>query len=176
MTSTNIRAARPADVAAITAIYREAVATGTASFELAAPDQVEMRARMEAITAAGYPYLVAEADGLVAGYAYASAYRTRPAYRFTVENSVYVAPGMQRRGIGGRLLDALIGAAAECGYRRMIAIIGDGANQSGSVALHRRAGFEPVGTLQAVGWKNGRWLDTLIMQRQLGSGASAPPQ
>ena len=130
---------------------------------------------MDAITAAGYPYLVAEAGGAVAGYAYASAYRTRPADRVYCRELGRCRSRQATARPGLCLLDALIEETEKRGFRRMIAIIGDGMNQSGSVALHRRAGFEPVGTIQAVGWKNGRWLDTLVLQRQLGLGAAAPP-
>ncbi len=169
-----IRAATPADIPAITAIYGHAVRHGTASFELEPPDAAEMTRRLATLLDAGYPYLVAEADDGLAGYAYAGPYRPRPAYRWSVEDSVYVAPHMHRRGIGAALLDRLIAAAEQRGYRQMVAVIGDSA-QMPSIALHRAAGFRPIGTIENVGFKFGRWLDTVLMQRALGSGASVPP-
>jgi L-amino acid N-acyltransferase YncA len=169
-----IRAATGADIPAITAIYDHAVRHGTASFELEPPDTAEMARRRQALVEAGYPYVVAEADGTVAGYAYAGPYRPRPAYRWSVEDSVYVAPAMQRRGIGAALLGRLIAEAEQRGYRQMIAVIGDSA-QIPSIELHRAAGFRPIGTIEHVGFKHGRWLDTVLMQRALGPGAAAPP-
>ena len=169
-----IRAATAADIPAITAIYDHAVRHGTASFELDPPDAVEMARRRQTLVDAGFPYLVAEADGTVAGYAYAGAYRPRPAYRWSVEDSVYVAPTLQRHGVGRTLLSRLITAAEERGFRQMIAVIGDSA-QTPSIELHRAAGFHLVGTVENVGHKFGRWLDTVLMQRPLGPGASAPP-
>jgi L-amino acid N-acyltransferase YncA len=172
--STSIRRATPADIPAITRIYAHAVRHGTASFELEPPDEAEMMRRMRALFDGGYPYLVAEAEGAVAGYAYAGPYRTRPAYRFSVENSVYVAPEAHRRGIGRLLLDALISECEARGYRLMIAVIGDSA-QTASIELHRAAGFKLVGAFEGVGYKFDRWLDTVLMQRPLGKGSSAPP-
>ena len=174
MTDPMIRAATPADVPAITRIYAHAVRHGTASFELEPPDEAEMLRRMRALLDRGYPYLVAEAAGDVAGYAYAGAYRARPAYRFSVENSIYVAPTAHRRGIGRVLLDRLIDECEGRGYRLMIAVIGDSA-QAPSIALHRAAGFRLVGTFEGVGYKFDRWLDTVLMQRALGKGTAAPP-
>jgi L-amino acid N-acyltransferase YncA len=164
-----IRPATPADIAAITAIYRPAVLTGTASFELDPPSEDEMLRRFRAIADAGYPYLVAELGGRVAGYAYANAYRTRPAYRFTVEDSVYIAPDAQGKGAGRALLDRLISSCRSDGFRLMIAVIGDSA-QSASIALHRRAGFRFCGTIHCVGYKFDRWLDSVIMELPLGDG------
>ncbi|HUI97663.1 MAG TPA: GNAT family N-acetyltransferase [Xanthobacteraceae bacterium] len=169
-----VRAATPDDVAAITAIYDHAVRHGTASFELEPPDAAEMARRRTALADAGYPYLVAETDGAVAGYAYAGPYRPRPAYRWSVEDSVYVAPALHRRGIGAALLGRLIIEAERRGFRQMIAVIGDSA-QTPSIALHRAAGFRLIGTVEHVGHKFGRWLDTVLMQRALGPGASEPP-
>jgi L-amino acid N-acyltransferase YncA len=169
-----IRPAAAADVGAIAVIYAHAVRFGTASFELEPPDAAEMARRQRTIVEAGYPYLVAHADGAVLGYAYAGPYRARPAYRWSVENSVYVAADAQRRGVGRALLDALIAEAERRGFRQMIAVIGDSA-QVASIALHRAAGFRLVGTLEAVGFKHGRWLDTVLMQRPLGPGASTEP-
>jgi phosphinothricin acetyltransferase len=171
-----IRPATEADLAAITAIYGEAVETGTASFELTPPSRAEMTRRFETLRAGGFPYLVATGDaGRVLGYAYAGPYRARAAYRLTVEDAVYVAAGARRQGIGRALLAALVEAAAAAGFRQMIAVIGDSAN-AGSVGSHAAAGFRLVGTLAAVGRKHGRWLDTVLMQRSLGPGAATPPE
>jgi len=174
MASPSIRAATPADIPAITRIYAHAVRHGTASFELDAPDEAEMSRRQRALLDGGYPYLVAEVDSRVAGYAYAGPYRARPAYRFSVENSIYVAPEAHRRGVGRALLDRLIAECETRGYRLMIAVIGDSA-QTPSIALHRAAGFKLVGALEGVGYKFDRWLDTVLMQRALGAGMSTPP-
>ena len=169
-----IRPATPADIPAITRIYAQAVTHGTASFELEPPDEAEMTKRMQALLDGKFPYFAAEIDGAVAGYAYASLYRTRPAYRFTVENSVYVAPDMHRRGIGKMLLEKLIETCAALGFRQMIAVIGD-SNQAASIGVHRACGFEPAGNLKNIGYKFGRWLDTPLMQRALGPGATTKP-
>jgi L-amino acid N-acyltransferase YncA len=169
-----IRAAAIADLPVITRIYAQAVREGTASFEIDPPDGAEMQRRFDALQAAGHPYLVAECDGAVAGYAYAGPYRARPAYRFSVEDSVYVAPGWQRRGIGRALLASLIEAAEAKDFRQMVAVIGDSANTP-SIELHRDAGFRLVGTLENIGFKFGRWLDSVLMQRALGEGASSTP-
>jgi L-amino acid N-acyltransferase YncA len=142
---------------------------------LGAPGVAEMTSRWAAVTAGGYPYLVAEIDGTVVGYCYASAYRTRPAYRHTVENSVYVEAARAGRGIGRALLAALIEHCERGPWRQMIAVIGDSGNTA-SVELHRRAGFRSVGAFQAVGFKHGRWVDTVLMQRAIGSGGGAPPE
>jgi len=170
-----IRPATLADIPTITRIYAHAVKTGTASFELAPPDEAEMTARMQALLDGKFPYFVAAVDGKVAGYAYASLYRTRPAYRFTLEDSVYIDPAMQRRGIGKALLLKLIEASTALGCRQMIAVIGD-SSQAASIGLHKACGFEPAGNLKNIGWKFGRWLDTPLMQLALGDGAmTAPP-
>ena len=175
MDAINLRAATPDDLPTITAIYAEAVLHGSASFELTPPTEAEMGQRMEAIVAGGFPYLVATLDGAILGYAYAGPYRTRPAYRFTVEDSIYLDPSARGRGVGKRLLAALIAACEARGDRQMIAVIGDSANQ-GSIRLHRSAGFEPAGLLKSVGWKHGRWIDSVLMQRALGVGdGEAPP-
>jgi len=147
---------------------------GTASFELEAPDEAEMMRRQHALIEGGYPYLLAEIGGIVMGYAYAGPYRARPAYRFSVENSVYVAANAHRRGVGRALMDRLIAECEARGYRLMIAVIGDSA-QTPSIELHRATGFRLVGALEGVGYKFGRWLDTVLMQRVLGKGTSAPP-
>lgn len=169
-----IRPATPSDVPAIAAIYADAVLNGTASFELEPPDEAEMARRMAALLDGGFPYLVAESAGAVVGYAYAGAYRPRPAYRFTVEDSVYVAPSAKGRGTGRALLKALVAEAERRGFRQMIAVIGDEAS-AGSIALHRSAGFEMVGTFRSVGWKFDQWRATVLMQRPLGDGDSVPP-
>jgi L-amino acid N-acyltransferase YncA len=174
MSTPTIRPATEADIAAIAAIYGPSVLTGTASFELEPPDEAEMRRRFKAIKDGGYPYFVAEVDGRVVGYAYANAYRTRPAYRFTVEDSIYIAPEMQGKGLGGPLLRTLIDACTAQGFRLMIAIIGDSA-QYGSIALHRRQGFTFCGTIHSVGYKFDRWLDSVIMQLPLGEGDRSAP-
>jgi L-amino acid N-acyltransferase YncA len=174
MSSIAIRPAVLQDIPAITRIYAHAVRVGTASFELEPPDEAEMQRRFEAMAAGGHPYLVAANGDLVAGYAYAGPYRARPAYRFSVEDSVYIAPDQHRRGIGRALLERLIVDAESRGFRQMLAVIGDSA-QTPSIALHRAVGFRPVGTFEAVGFKFGRWLDTVLMQRPLGPGAATSP-
>jgi L-amino acid N-acyltransferase YncA len=174
MTSISIRPAGSADIPAITQIYAPAVRTGTASFEVEPPDEAEMARRQRVLLDGGYPYLVAELQGVVVGYAYAGAYRSRPAYRWTVEDSIYVVPQVHRRGVGRLLLDRVIDECAARDFRQMIAVIGD-SQQAASIALHRAAGFRLVGTFEAVGFKFGRWLDTVLMQRALGSGASTAP-
>ena len=169
-----LRDCRADDLNAVLEIYAREVREGTASFELEPPDLVELTARWQAIRRARLPYLVAEQGGRILGYAYAGAYRARPGYRYTVEDSVYVAPFAHRQGIGRALLDAVVSAAAACGMRQMVAIIGDSAHVA-SIRLHEQAGFRLVGVLENVGCKFGRWLDTVIMQRELGEGAASPP-
>jgi L-amino acid N-acyltransferase YncA len=171
-----IRPARTSDIPAITRIYAHAVEHGTASFELTAPDEAEMARRMQDLLADNFPYLVAESGSDLCGYAYAGPYRARPAYRWTVEDSVYIAPAMYRRGIGRALLLALIEAAEAREFRQMIAVIGDSAKQAASVGLHETLGFRHAGILQNVGFKHGRWLDSLLMQRALGPGAMTSPE
>ncbi|HEX7076179.1 MAG TPA: GNAT family N-acetyltransferase [Hyphomicrobiaceae bacterium] len=175
MADIELRSATPDDIPAITAIYRPAVLFGTASFELEPPTEDEMRRRFEAITGNGYPYLVAEISDAVVGYGYANAFRPRPAYRSTVENSIYVAPDHQGKGVGRALLARLIEVCTEQGFRQMIAIIGD-SGQRASIGLHRSLGFIFAGTAHSVGFKHGRWLDTVMMQRALGEGDSTPPR
>jgi phosphinothricin acetyltransferase len=172
--SLSIRPVRAADMPAITAIYGVQVDTSVSTYEVDRPDVAQMQQRMEAIVAHGYPYLVAERGGQVAGYAYASSYRARRAYRFTVENTVYVDNAQQGHGIGTALLEALIDACTQLGFRQMIAVIGEAAN-AGSVRLHERLGFRTVGVFQGIGRKHGRWLDTLQMQRALGDGDASDP-
>jgi L-amino acid N-acyltransferase YncA len=175
MSSLEIRPTTAADLPSITEIYEHAVRFGTATFELIPPDLPEMTRRFRALMDGGFPYLVAALDGRVAGYAYASPYRPRPAYRFTVENSVYLQPAVHRRGIGLQLLQRLIEECEPRGYRQMIAVIGDSAN-AGSIGVHRKCGFEMIGTHPNVGFKFGRWLDTVMMQLALGEGARTLPQ
>ncbi|MGE0723197.1 MAG: N-acetyltransferase family protein [Alphaproteobacteria bacterium] len=171
-----IRDASPADVPAITAIYGHHVRHGLASFEETPPDEDEIARRFADVAAKGYPYLVAApgAGGAVLGYAYASAYRPRPAYRWTVENSVYLAPASARRGIGAALLAALIARCEAKGFRQMVAVIGDSANDA-SIGLHERLGFVRAGLIRSVGYKHGRWVDSVLMQRALGAGDSTHP-
>ena len=175
MSAVEIRAAAEADLTSITAIYEHAVLYGTATFELIPPDLAEMRRRFDALIEGGFPYLVGSLDGRVVGYAYAGAYRPRPAYRFTVENSVYLDPAIHRKGIGLKLVQRLIEECTTRGYRQMIAVIGDSAN-AGSLGVHARCGFQMIGTHPNVGLKFGRWLDTVMMQLPLGAGASTVPE
>ena len=171
-----VRDSLDADLLAITAIYDHWVLHGLASFELDPPDPTEMGRRRAAVLAGGYPYLVAqEPGGPVLGYAYASAYRVRPAYRFAVENSVYVAPTATGLGAGRALLAALIDACEARHFRVMIAVIGDSGNAP-SIGLHSALGFQRVGLLPAIGWKHGRWVDSVLMVRQIGAGAASPPE
>ena len=174
MSSPEIRPAAAADLPAITEIYEHAVRYGTATFELIPPDLAEMTRRFDVLKDGGFPYLVAALDGRVVGYAYAGAYRPRPAYRFTVENSVYLQPAIHRRGIGMQLLQRLIADSEQRGYRQMIAVIGDSAN-AGSIGVHTKTGFQMIGTHPNVGLKFGRWLDTVMMQLALGEGGTTVP-
>jgi L-amino acid N-acyltransferase YncA len=174
MSAPEIRPATEADLPSITEIYEHAVRYGTATFELIPPDLAEMTRRFRALIDGGFPYLVAVLDGGVAGYAYAGPYRPRPAYRFTVENSIYLKPAIHRRGVGLRLMQELLRGCEQRGYRQMIAVIGDSAN-AGSVGLHTRCGFQMIGTHPNVGLKFGRWLDTVMMQLTLGEGAGTVP-
>jgi len=174
MAAFSIRPATPADIPVITAIYADAVTHGTASFELEAPDDAEMARRQRALLDNGYPYIVAENDRTVLGYAYAGPYRPRSAYRFSVEDSIYVHPKAWRGGVGRALLECLIDAATQRGFRQMIAVIGDSA-QTPSIELHRAFGFRLVGNIENVGFKFGRWLDSVLMQRALGPGATTKP-
>ena len=175
MSSPVIRPATEADLPAIAEIYDQAVRFGTATFELVPPDVAEMTRRFRTLVDDGYPYLVAALEGEVVGYAYAGAYRARPAYRFTVENSVYLKPAIHRRGVGLQLMQRLIAECEARGHRQMIAVIGDSAN-AGSIGVHARCGFQMIGTHPNVGFKFGRWLDIVMMQRALGEGASTMPE
>src|SRR5436305_7632818 len=175
MSLLEIRPAAVADLPSITEIYEHAVRYGTATFELIPPDLAEMTRRFRVLMDGGFPYLVAALEGEVAGYAYAGAYRPRPAYRFTVENSVYLKPAIHRRGIGLQLLQRLIAECEARGFRQMIAVVGDSTN-AGSIGVHRSCGFAMIGTQPDVGFKFGRWLDIVMMQRALGEGASTLPE
>mgnify|MGYP003579482873 CR=1 FL=1 len=169
-----IRDATLADVPAITTLYAAEVRDHVNTYEYEVPDQAEMQRRMQGVPAAGYPYLAAEPDGEVVGYAYASSYRARIGYRFTVENSVYVAAGQQGNGIGAALLQRLIEACETRGYRQMVAVIGEPTNTA-SIRLHEKFGFQLVGIFRGIAWKHGRWLDTVQMQRTLGAGNAEAP-
>ena len=168
-----VRNSTPADLAAVHAIYAHAVQHGTGTFEIEPPSPEELARRRDEVLARGLPWLVAEADGVVSGYAYAAPFRPRPAYRFTLEDSIYLAPDAQGRGIGRLLLAELLARGQASGARQMLAVIGDSGNQA-SVALHRALGFRPAGKLNSVGWKFGRWLDVVLMQRALGPGELSP--
>jgi L-amino acid N-acyltransferase YncA len=169
-----VRDAREGDFEAIAQVYAEHVRHGLASFEEVPPGVAEMRERWAAIVGRGLPYLVAEAAGRIEGYCYAAPYRPRSAYRFTLENSVYVAAGQTRGGVGSQLLAELLRRCEEGPWRQMVAVIGDSANAA-SIALHRKFGFREVGTLAGVGFKHGRWVDSVFMQRALGAGERTPP-
>jgi L-amino acid N-acyltransferase YncA len=174
MSDVRIRTAAPSDIAAITRIYADAVRSGTATFEVEPPTEAEIARRVHALQANNYPYLVAERSGLIAGYAYAGPYHLRPAYRWTVEDSIYLDPQFQRQGIGGLLMRQLLADVETRGFRQMIALVGDSTNAA-SVALHAAAGFQRIGTLRSVGFKHGRWLDVVMMQRPLGGADASPP-
>lgn len=170
----SLRNADLSDLPAITAIYADSVLHGTASYELDPPEEAEMQERFLAITSKGFPYIAAEdPDGVLLGYAYASSFRTRPAYRWLVEDSIYLAPAARGRGIGRALLADLLQRCTQLGFRQMVAVIG-GASDA-SVALHKSLGFETTGTLKGTGFKHGRWLDTVLMQLELGEGTASEP-
>ncbi len=171
----HIRPATEADIPAIAAIYAHAVIHGTASYEIDAPSAGQMAARMAALAGTGCPWIVAESDGRIAGYAYASRFRDRPAYRFLVEDSVYIAPDAQGKGFGKALLSRLVADCTAAGFIRMIAVIGDGKVNAASVALHRALGFSQCGLIAGSGFKHGRWLDTVLMQRDLAADSAALP-
>ena len=176
MSRMTIRDAVPADLDRIAEIYADAVRHGTATYELEPPTRAEMAARFEGLKAGGFPYLAAtDAAGAVLGYAYAGAFRPRPAYRFTVEDSVYVAPEAKGRGVGRLLMERLVEAVRALGFRQVVAVIGDGHAGSASVRLHERLGFVHCGRLAASGYKHGRWLDTVFMQLELNGGGALPP-
>ena len=171
-----IRPATEADLDAITAIYAHAVINGTASYEYDAPSRADMGARYAALIAGQFPYIVAQtAAGAVAGYAYAGPFRTRPAYRFTLEDSIYISPDWQGRGAGRLLLEQLIRECEKHAARQMIAVIGDGGVNLPSIRLHAALGFTECGRIEGSGFKFGRWCDTVLMQRALNGGASTVP-
>jgi phosphinothricin acetyltransferase len=175
MTDFLLQSTGEADLPAITAIYSEAVLNGTASYELEPPSLEEMTLRWRALVASNYPHLVAVCDGAVVGYAYAGPHKARAAYRYLVEDSIYVAPAAHRRGIGRALLGELIAIAERQGFRQMIAVIGGGTQQPASVGLHLALGFRQIGVIEASGFKHGHWLDTVLMQRPLGPGNATLP-
>lgn len=162
-----VRPATLADLPTIAGIYAHHVRTGTASFEIEPPDLAEMTRRFQVLHDAGMPYLVAAADGILLGYAYAGPHRARPAYRHTVEDSIYLDPAAQGRGVGTLLLQALIRECQARGFKQMVAVVGGGRENPGSAKLHARCGFREVGVLEAVGYKFERWLDCVLMQRML---------
>jgi L-amino acid N-acyltransferase YncA len=168
-----VRPSEPRDLKTITDIYAHAVHYGTASFELEPPDEKDMRARRDSLIENGFPYLVAEQEGTVLGYAYAGPFRMRRAYRALVEDSIYIAPETQNKGVGKALLGSLIHHCEELGFRQMLAVIGD-SQSLGSISLHHALGFHQCGILKSTGWKHGRWLDTVLMQRALGEGSLMP--
>jgi phosphinothricin acetyltransferase len=170
----SIRPSTNADLSAIAAIYAWNVRHGTGTFELDAPDEAEMARRREDVLAKGLPWLVAERDGEVLGYAYANHFRPRRAYRFCLEDSVYLADTARGQGVGTLLLAELLARCEAAGARQMIAVIGDSANL-GSIGVHLRLGFEHVGVMRAAGWKFDRWLDVVLMQKSLGCGAQTAP-
>jgi L-amino acid N-acyltransferase YncA len=170
-----IRQSTEADLPAMTRIYGHAALHGTGTFELEAPDEPEMACRRDAVLANGLPWLVAEREGAVLGYAYANHFRPRRAYRFCVEDSIYLDQSARGRGIGRLLLAELMAQCAARGARQMLAVIGDAAN-AGSIGVHRACGFEDTGVLKAAGWKFGRWLDVVLMQKALGEGAATEPR
>ncbi len=169
----HVRPSTDADIDAITAIYGHAVLTGTGTFELDAPPLDEMRQRRANVLARHWPWLVAERDGVVLGYAYANDFRPRRAYRFCLENSIYVADAAKGQGVGRTLLAELITRCETRGARQMLAVIGDAAN-AGSIALHSSFGFQHCGKLEGAGWKFDRWLDVVLMQKSLGNGNRQP--
>jgi L-amino acid N-acyltransferase YncA len=168
-----IRPSRDADVAAITAIYRHHVLHGTGTFEIDPPSEADMAARRADVLAKGLPYLVTEEEGQVLGFAYCNWFKPRPAYRFSAEDSIYMAPGMQRKGLGRALLAELCQQAQNVGVRKLLAVIGDSAN-TGSIGVHSALGFSHVGVIRSCGWKFERWLDVVLMEKPLGTGDSTP--
>lgn len=172
---THIRESLDADVPQITAIYRHHVLHGTGTFEIDPPTEADMAARRADVLAKGLPYLVAERDGRVLGFAYCTWFKPRPAYRFSAEDSIYVADDARGMGVGGALLQALMQHAEAVGVRKLLAVIGDSAN-AGSVGVHRAAGFSQVGVLRSVGWKFGVWRDIVLMEKPLGAGDSTAPE
>jgi L-amino acid N-acyltransferase YncA len=170
-----VRPSTEADLPTITRIYAHAVQHGTGTFELDVPDQAEMTRRREAVLGNGLPWLVAERAGQVLGYAYANHFRPRRAYRFCLEDSIYLDEAARGHGVGRVLLAELLAQCEARGARQMLAVIGDSAN-AGSVGVHRACGFEDTGVFKAAGWKFGRWLDVVLMQKALGEGAATEPR
>ena len=170
-----LRPTGEADIPAIAAIYAEAVLHGTASYEIDPPSEAEMAGRWRELAGRGFPHMVALREEIVLGYAYAGPYRPRPAYRYLVEDSVYVAPAARGSGVGRALLRAIIAGSKERGFRQIIAVIGGGTEHPASIGLHLSLGFRQIGVIEGSGFKHGRWLDTVLMQRALGSGNSTPP-
>ena len=170
-----LRDSTPGDVEAIAAIYAHHVRFGLGTFEETPPPVDEIRRRREAVLALGLPFLVATTSERVVGYAYVGLYRTRSAYRYTLEDSIYIAPEAARRGVGRALLARLIERCDALGYRQMVAVIGDSDNQA-SIRLHAALGFERIGVQPAVGFKHGRWVDSILMQRTLGAGSATLPK
>lgn len=171
----HIRPSREEDLAAITAIYAHHVLHGTGTFETEPPTEADMTTRRADVLGKGLPYLVAEQDGQVLGFAYCNWFKPRPAYRFSAEDSVYVADAARGMGVGRQLLDALSAAAEAAGVRKLLAVIGDSAN-AGSVGVHRAAGFTQVGVMRSVGWKFGAWRDVVLMEKPLGAGDTTSPE
>jgi L-amino acid N-acyltransferase YncA len=171
-----LRPTEESHLPAITAIYGEAVLGGTASYEIVPPNEAEMAHRRHDLVSQNYPHLVATRAGKVVGYAYAGPYRPRPAYRYSVEDSIYVDPAAQGLGIGRALLEELIRISTASGFRQMIAVIGGGTEHPASVGLHKALGFRQIGVIEGSGFKQGRWLDTLLMQRALGPGNATLPE
>jgi L-amino acid N-acyltransferase YncA len=174
MSKARVRPPDPDDIAAIARISADAVRNGTATFEIEPPGEAEIARRQRALVANNYPYLIVEQAGAVAGYAYVGPYHARPAYRWSVENTIYVAPELHRRGLGRLLMTRLIADAETRGFRQMIGVVGDGTNTA-SIALHAAVGFRRIRSLQSVGFKHGRWLDIVVMQRPLGAADATPP-
>jgi phosphinothricin acetyltransferase len=170
-----IRPSTEADLAEITRIYAHAVRHGTGTFELDVPDEAEMGKRRAAVLANGLPWLIAERAGRTLGYAYANHFRPRRAYRFCLEDSIYLDEGSRGQGVGRVLLAELLAQCEARGARQMLAVIGDSAN-GGSVGVHRACGFEDVGVFKSAGWKFGRWLDVVLMQKALGEGGATEPR
>jgi len=170
-----IRPSRDEDIAAITTIYNHHVLHGTGTFEIDPPSATDMASRRADVLGKGLPCLVVEEEGQVLGFAYANWFKPRPAYRFSAENSIYLAPGVAGRGLGRLLLDALCVQAEAAGVRKLIAVIGDSAN-AGSIGVHRSAGFTHVGLIKSCGWKFGRWLDIVLMEKPLGAGDATSPE
>ena len=170
----SIRPSQEADIAAITAIYAHHVETGTGTFETTAPTAADMTTRRADVLARQLPYLVMEDAGRVIGFAYCQWFKPRPAYRFSAEDSIYMAPDAAGRGAGKQLLAELMRQAEAAGVRKLIAVIGDSGN-AGSIGVHRTLGFTHVGTIKSCGWKFGRWLDIVLMEKAVGAGDSTPP-